>query len=166
MARGKNGSATATRRLAAAEDEILALKAEARSAELAHSAEVRELKAEIQNLQGDLTRRVKEVSAQQILAAQDSARAAIATAEERATSRVRESLRFLFTHAVDIAMPAAENGGSSKWADLADLAGLGLGELMDLDPNNTLNARGRRMTSRRANLNADLRRSHELRGVQ
>lgn len=163
MAKGKHGAAAAGRRLAEAEVRIADLTAAAARVEQEHAIEVRELKAQIQNLNGRMAKGIREASAAAIMAAQDNARAQVAEIQEREAQRMRDVLRFIFTHAVGISMPANQSGGAGKWAELADLAGVGFGELLGLSPEANLNYQQRRANTKKANQNADAKRWSDAR---
>lgn len=155
MTRGKHGAASTTKRLAEAEARIAELESAARLAAEAHRTEVRELKAQAQNLQGSISKQVRELSAAAVLAAKDAGRAEAAAVREREADRMKDVLRFIFTHSEGFALDGIE-----KWTALAALAGMQYGEMAGLSPNIKQNRHQRRLTNGRTNLISEVKRSH------
>jgi len=152
--RGKNQALANARRLTEAQEKVAALASQLDAERKASHAEITRLRGEIQNLRGAYIARVRDASASAIAEANDRADLGVRAVHEAARRRMEETLRFIFAES-DFAMSGSD---SAKWVELAELAGLGPGELLGLNPNVNLGRNVRRVTAKRARALDDLRR--------
>jgi septal ring factor EnvC (AmiA/AmiB activator) len=125
MARGKAAAQAANRRLAEAQERILALEQQLRDQSAAHKQEATTLKADLQRARGATARDVKRLADERVQDARDEANAATKDAHDTHLSKVVAGVNKL-----DEIPTVKLEMTLEQWVAVAEAFGVDVGQLM------------------------------------